>query len=80
MTSDLHPVTPITYVGLSLWLVNASMSSPCLIFQCIMLLDDDRRRDLIKNFDVVCQAEGFGKSTWTVDLCYLLKRYTTHNH
>lgn len=47
----------------------------CGVSCCIMILDDDRRRDLVKNFDIVCQAEGFGKSTWTVDLCYLLKRY-----
>ena len=45
-----------------------------------MILDDDRRRDLIRNFEIVCQAEGFGKSTWTVDLCYLLKRYIVQNH
>jgi hypothetical protein len=46
----------------------------CGVSCVVMTLDDQRRRELLDNFDHVCQVEGFGKSTWTVDLCYLLKR------
>ena len=48
----------------------------CGVSCIIMVLPDADRRHLLANFEAVCQAEGFGKSTWTVDLCYMLKRYS----
>ncbi|KAJ0173375.1 hypothetical protein K1T71_011551 [Dendrolimus kikuchii] len=40
-----------------------------------MLLEENRREEFLRNLSCVCQEEGFGQSTWTIDLCYLLKRY-----
>ncbi|KAK7874377.1 hypothetical protein R5R35_007839 [Gryllus longicercus] len=40
-----------------------------------MVLSPDLRTELHNNFNEVCREEGFNKSTWTIDLCYLLLRY-----
>ncbi|KAK6641523.1 hypothetical protein RUM44_013235 [Polyplax serrata] len=44
---------------------------------CIMMVLSEKEREFfINNFDEICKAEGFGKSTWTIDLCYLMKRFS----
>ncbi|KAH8286758.1 hypothetical protein KR018_005135 [Drosophila ironensis] len=47
----------------------------CGISCILMILAAHQRRDFLNNFDTVCKEEGFGSSTWTIDLCYLLLRY-----
>jgi hypothetical protein len=36
-------------------------------------VDDCTREEIISNSAEICRKEGFGHSTWTIDLCYLLK-------
>jgi len=36
------------------------------------------KEDISSDIEKVCKAEGFGHSTWTIDLCYLLKHYAPH--
>lgn len=47
----------------------------CGLSCCIMVLSDQPRNQLLDNFTKVVEEEGFGESTWTIDLCYLLFRY-----
>lgn len=47
----------------------------CGLSCCIMVLPDQLRNQLLTNFNQVVEEEGFGESTWTIDLCYLLHRY-----
>lgn len=47
----------------------------CGISCVLMVLPKKHRNHLLKNFTRICKEEGFYGSTWTIDLCYLLKRY-----
>ncbi|XP_028161073.1 protein GUCD1 [Ostrinia furnacalis] len=47
----------------------------CGVSCVLMLLEEEQRRELLNKFAETCQEEGFNQSTWTIDLCYLLKRY-----
>ncbi|CAB3245530.1 unnamed protein product [Arctia plantaginis] len=47
----------------------------CGVSCVIMLLSEEQRTEMLENFDRICQEEGFNQSTWTIDLCYLLKRF-----
>lgn len=47
----------------------------CGVSCILMVLPDKHRQHLTKNLSRICKSEGFHKSTWTIDLCYLLKRY-----
>lgn len=40
-----------------------------------MILSTTQRETLLHDFDKICAEEGFGSSTWTIDLCYLLQRF-----
>jgi len=51
----------------------------CGISCVLMVLPNKHRLHLTKNLSRICKSEGFHKSTWTIDLCYLLKRYEV-NH
>ncbi|XP_050315979.1 protein GUCD1 isoform X3 [Anthonomus grandis grandis] len=44
-----------------------------------MVLPTKHRQHLLKNLSAVCKNEGFNKSTWTIDLCYLLRRYNVEH-
>lgn len=56
--------------------VEQKLSWDCGVSCVAMLLATDReRRDFLANRDRISQEEGFGASTWTIDLCYLLRRY-----
>ena len=47
----------------------------CGVSCVIMILTDpSERAKLLHNLLNVCLEEGFKNSTWTVDLCYLMKR------
>ncbi|XP_011176803.1 protein GUCD1 isoform X2 [Zeugodacus cucurbitae] len=47
----------------------------CGISCIIMILSTSQRNVLLHDFDKICAEEGFGSSTWTIDLCFLLKRF-----
>ena len=51
----------------------------CGLSCVIMALDAadecDAKDSILENLEEICQNEGFGHSTWTIDLCYLLKHY-----
>ncbi|CAH0549546.1 unnamed protein product [Brassicogethes aeneus] len=47
----------------------------CGLSCVLMVLPKEDREDFLSNFAGICKDEGFNKSTWTIDLCYLLKRY-----
>ncbi|XP_028034583.1 protein GUCD1 isoform X2 [Bombyx mandarina] len=47
----------------------------CGVSCIIMLLSNKQREDFLARFNEICEDEGFGESTWTIDLCYLLKRF-----
>lgn len=40
-----------------------------------MILAPEQRNHFLENFQSICSEENFGRSTWTIDLCYLLKRF-----
>lgn len=44
-----------------------------------MVLKDNERIQFLCNFSDICRDEGIDKSTWSIDLCYLLKRFNV-NH
>ncbi|XP_072381594.1 protein GUCD1 isoform X2 [Diabrotica undecimpunctata] len=47
----------------------------CGVSCVLMVLSKKKREELLENFSQICKNEGFNKSTWTIDLCYLLKRF-----
>ncbi|XP_050353631.1 protein GUCD1 isoform X2 [Nymphalis io] len=47
----------------------------CGVTCVLMVLSEGDRNDFITNFFKICEEEGFGQTTCTIDLCYLLKRY-----
>ncbi|PSN38081.1 Protein GUCD1 [Blattella germanica] len=47
----------------------------CGVTCVLMVLPEVKREHLTNNFSEVCTEEDFNKSTWTIDLCYLLHRY-----
>ncbi|KAL1501760.1 hypothetical protein ABEB36_007028 [Hypothenemus hampei] len=51
----------------------------CGVSCVLMVLPSKHRQHLIKHLTKICKIEGFHKSTWTIDLCYLLKRYNVEH-
>ncbi|CAG0918852.1 unnamed protein product [Notodromas monacha] len=47
----------------------------CGIACVSMMLYPEQRKDLLGNLLKIAEEEGFQKSTWTIDLAYLLKRF-----
>ncbi|KAF9404976.1 hypothetical protein HW555_014074 [Spodoptera exigua] len=47
----------------------------CGVSCVLMLLPQEQREEMLNNFEDICEDEGFRQSTWTIDLCYLLKRF-----
>ncbi|RVE43053.1 hypothetical protein evm_012284 [Chilo suppressalis] len=47
----------------------------CGVTCVMMLLSEQQRNYFLQNFTAICREEGFNQSTWTIDLCYLLKRF-----
>ncbi|XP_045454134.1 protein GUCD1 [Melitaea cinxia] len=47
----------------------------CGVTCILMLLSEEDKTKFLNNFTKICQKEGFGHTTCTIDLCYLLKRY-----
>jgi len=46
----------------------------CGLSCCLMLLTDHNRKFVLSNLNKFVEEEGFGDSTWTIDLCYILHR------
>ncbi|XP_030566762.1 protein GUCD1 isoform X2 [Drosophila novamexicana] len=51
----------------------------CGISCILMILSTAQRKQFLNNFESICKEEGFGVSTWTIDLCYLLQRYNVRH-
>ncbi|XP_056637943.1 protein GUCD1 isoform X1 [Diorhabda carinulata] len=47
----------------------------CGVSCVLMVLPKVKREEFLNNFSQICKSEGFNKSTWTIDLCYLLKKF-----
>ncbi|XP_035448457.2 protein GUCD1 [Spodoptera frugiperda] len=47
----------------------------CGVSCVLMMLPREQREEMLNNFEDICEEEGFRQSTWTIDLCYLLKRF-----
>lgn len=47
----------------------------CGLSCVLMILDETSRAYFLNNFKQICREENFGESTWTIDLCYLLRRF-----
>ena len=45
----------------------------CGLSCVLMCLDDEIRKDILKDVPALCREEGFGQSTWTIDLCYIIR-------
>lgn len=51
----------------------------CGLSCILMILATPLREHFLNNFESICKEEGFGSSTWTIDLCYVLHRYQVHH-
>ena len=49
------------------------MNWDCGLSCVLMCLSDDERQEILKDVPKLCKEEGFGHSTWTIDLCYLFR-------
>ena len=54
------------------------MNWDCGLSCVLMCLNEDEREELLKDIPKLCNEEGFGQSTWTIDLCYMMKNRMPH--
>lgn len=47
----------------------------CGLTCILMILEASSKKYFLKNFEKICDSEGFGNSPWTIDLCYVLKKF-----
>jgi len=47
----------------------------CGLSCCLMVLSNKDRNFILNNLNCFIEEEGFGESTWTIDLCYILNRF-----
>lgn len=47
----------------------------CGLSCILMVLPINARETFLANFDKICQKAGFDRSTWTIDLCFILKDF-----
>ncbi|KPJ13416.1 Uncharacterized protein C22orf13 [Papilio machaon] len=73
-TKDKLPIKP-KYIEHKLNHYQQRFNWDCGIACVMMLLPSEQRDYLRKHFTKICYDEGFLQSTWTIDLCYLLKRF-----
>ncbi|KAL1433605.1 hypothetical protein MTO96_012434 [Rhipicephalus appendiculatus] len=55
--------------------VEQTLSWDCGVSCVAMVLSAEQRSDLLLNRDQIGREEGYHQSTWTIDLCYLLRRF-----
>ncbi|CAG0887789.1 unnamed protein product [Darwinula stevensoni] len=65
--------------GDAFWLIKLQHVQQRLHWDCglacvAMVLPDDKRDQFLANLPAICHEEGFGESTWSIDLAYLLSR------
>ena len=46
----------------------------CGLSCCLMVMSDYDRDFVLSNLTKFVEEEGFGDSTWTIDLCYILRK------
>lgn len=51
----------------------------CGLSCIIMILKDNERIKFLCNFSDICREERIDKSTWSIDLCYFLKRFNVRH-
>lgn len=51
----------------------------CGLSCILMILSSASRKKFLENFDQICEEEGFGHSTWTIDLCYILQKFNVQH-
>lgn len=69
------------YMERELFHVKQRYNWDCGVACVLMILPPTERHDFFSNFLKICEEEGFKNSTWTIDLCYLLKRFNIpHNY
>ncbi|XP_065305059.1 protein GUCD1 [Dermacentor albipictus] len=66
---------PPDSVDIQLPHVEQSLSWDCGVSCVAMVLSPEQRSDLLLNRDLIGREEGYHQSTWTIDLCYLLRRF-----
>ena len=54
------------------------MNWDCGLSCVLMCLPDEERHMITKDIPKLCSEEGFGNSTWTIDLCYMIKHRMPH--
>ncbi|XP_045771057.1 protein GUCD1 isoform X2 [Maniola jurtina] len=64
-----------SYVNHNISHIRQRFNWDCGIACVLMLLSEQQRKEFIEGFSRICLEEGFGHATWTIDLCYLLKRF-----
>jgi len=52
----------------------------CGLSCVLMVLPARDRNSILNNLSSFLQEEGFGESTWTIDLCYILYRFKVNFH
>lgn len=40
-----------------------------------MILPRNHREHFLRDFERICTENGFGRSTWTIDLCFILRQF-----
>lgn len=74
--SDIPP-----YVNRNLVHFQQISNWDCGLTCVLMVLPEHERSHFLSNIDRICKEEGFENTTWTIDLCYLLKRFNIlHNY
>lgn len=76
ITNAIPEPTPI-YVEHKITHFRQRYNWDCGVTCVLMLLSSEQQKELLGSFDQVCAEEGFNQSTWTIDLCYLLKRFVS---
>lgn len=59
--------------------VQQHLSWDCGVSAVMMVLSEKDRLYVQNNLDAVSKEEGFNKSTWTIDLAYLLHKFGIHH-
>lgn len=60
--------------------VQQRLTWDCGVSAVMMVLNESDRTYMRENLDIVSQEEGFNKSTWTIDLAYLLHKFGIRHH
>lgn len=73
MSGDVERIDPV--VNISIQHVKQRYNWDCGITCVLMVLPRAKQKYFLNNLSQICKEEEFNKSTWTIDLSYLLKRF-----